>query len=96
MSKSDTGGHAFPFDEEFDKDGHSIPKAGKRRSQPGMSLLDHFAEGAMRGQLSSAETVAALADELRSNEKPEDLIAKISYDYAAAMVAEKRRRESDG
>jgi len=51
----------------------------------GMTLLDYFAAQALQGSL------AAVPDYIRVVSATE--LAESSYDYAAAMITEKRRRE---
>lgn len=66
--------------------GYVHPIVGSGYAIPGMTLLDYFAGEAMITAYSSSSLVTD-ADNL-----PEVLAARC-YDFAQAMVAEKRRRE---
>lgn len=76
----DTGGPAFAADNFY-------------TNQEGMTLLDYFAGQAM-SQLAATPAMAALLKEASGSgcEFP-NLFAMKCYTLAAAMIAEKRRRE---
>lgn len=76
----DDGGPAFPTHHRFDKGASAI-----NEWTDGMTLLDYFAGQAITGLLANDE---------RSGSPTE--FALDAYLFAAAMIAEKRRRESDG
>lgn len=76
---NDTGGPAFA---------HGDPTHG---GSSGMTCLDWFA-GKAFGYAHSPQHVCKLADEWGCG--PSEALARICFDFAAAMVAEKRRRES--
>lgn len=95
MSKHDDGGPAYPT---------------QNTSQPycGMTLLDWFAGQAYTEavEIVTVRGVERCREILESEEEPEpepdddtdraDLIAREAYRLAAAMIAEKRRREGGG
>jgi len=86
MAGIDTGGEAYPRNE-----GHYEDEAWVE-NPPGMTLLDHFAGQALVGELAcqDEEDVGMYS----SNEGCGVLLAGRCYTFAAAMVAEKRRREA--
>lgn len=81
---NDTGGAAYPV---------SWAANGAVNIKLGMTLLDHFAGQAMEGDWASqSEGTGEIVDDM-----PEDYWAeraKLYYRQAAAMLAEKRRRET--
>lgn len=92
--KSDDGGPAFPRPESEWEGVHGKEYA---RNQKGMSILDWFAGQAMKSLVAKAPLLdregehgpkfdQATLDQFRRD------MAVSAYDYAAAMVAEKRRR----
>lgn len=100
MAKFDDGGMAFPLGTTFYPDGRECDSA-----QYGLTLLDYFAARALPGVLQNVAENAALAVKASGMnpmdkevmrevlEEANKLAAKGCYDIAAAMVAEKRRRE---
>jgi len=78
---ADTGGAAFP--RPMGEAGDAFHKE-YNKSQTGMTLLDYFAGLAMQGICTDTTS------------QPEswnyDVIAKVSYDIAAAMLTERARR----
>lgn len=100
MSDTDTGGSAFPFtpnlqphlpDGRWDTDYDA--------GEPGMTLLDWFAGKAgpmprwYRGQFSTDRDGEPLWNGRRVVGGWMALEVRWAYDYAATMLAEKRRRE---
>lgn len=81
-AKTDTGGCALPAPESSMAYSHQLDQYIETTFQvePGMTLLDHFAGLAMQAHISR----------ISADDKT---IAEWAYDNAAAMVAEKRRRE---
>lgn len=94
MTKSDTGGSAFPS--ELAKDWRST-ESGHQAYElfGGMTLLDYFAGQAMQAILSSSVGELAEAHHKGELENPTKFIAETAYDQAEAMIAEKRRREGE-
>ena len=81
----DDGGQAFPDPAPCD-DGAQ-----------GMTLLDYFAGKALAGILASPAYVEAMleyARQARGGKVAGEILSNACYDYAAAMIAEKRRREA--
>jgi len=101
--KSNTGYTAFPYTGhiEMDINGKEVDVPV---SFPGMTLLDWFAGQAMDSvsrdndggtiKDAAAELGIPTADYSYKTHYP-ILMAKRAYKYAAAMVAEKRKREAD-
>lgn len=80
----DDGGPAFPV--------HSNVAIKK-----GMSVLDVFAAGAMQGQIAGLySSLEATKDFLQkathAGRTTAECVARASYDYAEAMLAERKRR----
>jgi hypothetical protein len=84
QKEHDDGGPAFPVDCVIDE-------------EDGMTLLDWFAGKAMQAFLTGG--ASALDEIFMEDPRPEEdrpsgeLVAECCYDLAAALVAEKRRRE---
>ena len=76
MDKPNDGGPAFPSTVQEDMDGYPRYAAG----YGGMSLRDYFAGQAMGGQLADPD-----------GEIDPKLIARWSYAYADAMLAEREK-----
>lgn len=88
----DTGGAAFPSQEL----GQSVACAGLA---PGMSLLDWFAGMALQALVAKAPLVDAEGEhgakfDLETLTQFRHDMAVSAYDYAAMMIAEKRRTEA--
>jgi hypothetical protein len=87
MSKSDDGGEAFPCPGTCD--GSMGPH------NEGMKLRDWFAGMAMQGLIQSTD-VLDLAQKLVERgygDTVRQLLSEKAYEYANAMIAEKRRSE---
>lgn len=80
MAKHDDGGPAYP-----------CPADGVAGRAPGMTLLDVFAKEAMGKAW--AQSLAERGCH-GANMLTEHNIPQLSYELAAAMIAEKRRRET--
>jgi hypothetical protein len=78
--KRDDGGPAFPLETWISDEDGQFPYPYSE--DPGMTLLDWFAGHALAG-LVAGQTPGSEFD-----------LARHSYDQAAAMIAEKRRREA--
>lgn len=82
MSKEKDGGSAFPvFDGRVGADYQCI--------DAGMSLHDWYAGQALNGLLSSGSTWKIGTEPINTQER----YAKTAFDFADAMIAEKKRRE---
>lgn len=83
MSEDD-GGPAFPVHEQWnewsDLKAEYVPKTGPRG---GMSLLDYFAGQALAALLADPEYDAA---------SQPDVVARDSYQFADAMIAQRKGR----
>lgn len=104
MSKIDTGGPAFPCTEaEYVPHGLGAPGTQRRveHLRPGMTLLDYFAEGAMRAIIGK---IPALKDRDPNNVAPfmemvseeagaqiRKAAAQLAWKYAQDMVNERKR-----
>lgn len=73
--------------EQIDTGGPAYPWANESSGADGMTLLDYFAGEVLKGQYASQ------SDSCPILEKHFDSISRKAYSQAAAMVAEKRRRE---
>jgi len=85
MSKTDTGGPAFPSEGE----GHG----DSNYWDMGMTLLDYFAGQAMQGELASQEFAPDGGYYYANDKSNRYNLAEKCYNIAEAMIAEKRRRE---
>lgn len=93
---------AFPGKLQFSQRGGCANSDAEFRG--GMTLLDYFAGEAMDGLIARTSTEFScrqLADEMRrqgidDERRPEWAIAKCAYDYAEAMLAERKRRMEGG
>lgn len=81
MSKQDIGGSAFP-----------VVLDGANDYADGMTLLDWFAGQALVGVMYGVEGVGSMTPERRAEAWAD--VAQLVYEVAAAMVAEKRKREA--
>lgn len=84
MFQHNDGGPAFPTTLTADQNGVS-------ETISGMTLLDWFAGQVLMGNLSYA-TINPMSGNWQENARDGE-IAENCYDVAAAMIAEKRRRE---
>ena len=81
-NETDTGGQAFAC------------QYSKYENQGGMTLLDYFAGQALAG-LTDRDNDGIATVAKKTDSEYEDVAALYAYGIAAAMIAEKRRRESD-
>lgn len=75
------------------------PKETAKERPATKTLLDEFAMAAMEGILSNSEYEKLrqiTLDEVVSEEKQTEAIASVCYDYAAAMMKERARRDEMG
>ena len=80
------GGPAFPGRAMVnDREGIKVDLREWGGAEDGMSLLDHFAGLAMLGELTANGG-------LSSEQKERVFTARLSYDMAKAMIAERERR----
>ncbi len=79
----DTGGPAFPYGREWNRDRSEI----SRWEENGMTMLDYFAGLAMQAFLHHISPSNSLCGD--------GALARTAYTVAEAMIAEKRRRESN-
>ena len=91
MSKINDGGPAFPDSVSAD-DGGGVNYS----SCPGMSLRDFFAAAALQGQIAAFGNKKARAlsvEQAKQNgiTNPKFQVAKAAYEYADAMLAERRK-----
>ena len=88
MSSKDTGGEAFPCA------GYDGPDNGEG-STYGMTLLDWFAGLAMQQMVAGeGARVVADRDERYDETNWAEVVVANAYEFADAMLAEKRRREA--
>lgn len=61
-----------------------------------LTAQDYFASQALQGLISAGEIVFASAQRMaaHSGKNIEDVMAESAYEYARAMIAEKRKREA--
>lgn len=93
MSNIDTGGPAFATPAVIDHDSGEIAID----AVPGMTLLDWFAGKALASCIIviGGTTPHSVSDAMQQYEctNQQELCCKIAYQFADAMIAEKRRRE---
>jgi len=93
MSNIDTGGPAFPTPALIDHETGEVAID----SVPGMTLLDLFAGKALSPCIAALDELSSdgLESVLKKNgcATTHQLCSKAAYEYADAMIAEKRRRE---
>lgn len=104
MSDTDkTGGPAYPFHPTTQPENQDGTwNQGWEPSEPGMTLLDAFAMAAERGILASLVWWPGIRRDAQRDERAEAIdaqimrqVAELAYGQAAAMLAEKHRRETD-
>ena len=89
MPEIDTGGRASPtFRAMKFSNSAGTTKYDLVQDEPGMNLLDHFAGIAFQ-EFVKAHIESSIDD------LSKDIIARESYSYATAMIAEKRRLEGE-
>ena len=82
MSTPTDGGPAFPVPPgSINFTGDSRDGVGYEESQPGMTLRDYFAAKALQGLCACPDTLGSYSD-----------FALTSYEYADAMLAERRKK----
>lgn len=85
MSKQETGGPAYPRQTEWEPSRNEAePDNTFISGNDGMSLLDYFA----------GQYLVGAGETLRQEKHPHEG-AKEAYEWAAAMLAEKARREAE-
>lgn len=95
---TDTGGPAFPTQE--------LPQPQLQDGtwaqnwfplDEGMTLLDKFADSALRGAISNQKLMDNVDALVETGGSPTgfEVVSRLSYNYAQAMIAEKRRLEKE-
>jgi len=86
-TKPDGGGHAYPTNAyQHDEHGNVIPIVG-----PGMTLRDRIAIAAMQS-IMTWDACGVRTDSKGNRETPAQAAARIAFDYAEAMLAEREKR----
>lgn len=88
QNKPDDGGAAFPGSQPTNPDGQWASDW-----DPGMTMLDWFAGRAMQSMMGTQDQMASISKQAREEKvNPVELIARAAYEFADAMIQERKRR----